>query len=58
MKSARFSRVPHRRTITRRLEATLPEAEAQVQALGQHLLVEVAPGPEEPQASAIDGRMY
>ena len=25
-----FSRVPHRRTITRRLEATLPEAEAQV----------------------------
>jgi hypothetical protein len=53
-----FSRVPHRRTLERRLEATLPEAEAQVQALGQRLLVEVEPGPDEPQASAIDGRMY
>ncbi len=53
-----FSRVPHRRTIERRLETTLPEAEAQVQALGQQMLVEVEPGPDEPQASAIDGRMY
>jgi hypothetical protein len=53
-----FSRVPHRRTLERRLEATLTEAEAQVQALGQRLLVEVEPGPDEPQASAIDGRMY
>jgi hypothetical protein len=53
-----FSRVPHRRTIERRLDATLPEAEAQVQALGQRILGEVAQGPDEPQASAIDGRMY
>ena len=53
-----FSRVPHRRTIERRLDATLPEAEAQVQALGQRILGEVKPGPAEPQASAIDGRMY
>jgi hypothetical protein len=53
-----FSRVPHRRTIERRLDATLPEAEAQVQALGQRILGEVEPGPDEPQASAIDGRMY
>ena len=53
-----FSRVPHRRTIERRLSATLPEAEAQVQALGQQILGEVEPGPDEPQASAIDGRMY
>jgi hypothetical protein len=53
-----FSRVPHRRTIERRLDATLPEAEAQVQALGHQILGEVAPGPDEPQASAIDGRMY
>jgi hypothetical protein len=53
-----FSRVPHRRTIARRLDATLPEAEAQVQALGQQILVEVEPGPDAPQASAIDGRMY
>ena len=53
-----FSRVPHRRTLARRLDATLPEAEAQVQALGQQILWEVEPGPDEPQASAIDGRMY
>jgi hypothetical protein len=53
-----FSRVPHRRTVERRLEATLCEAEAQVAALGQQILAEVEPGPEEPQASAIDGRMY
>jgi hypothetical protein len=53
-----WSRVPHRRTIARRLHATLPEAEAQVQALGQQILLEVKPGPEAPQASAIDGRMY
>jgi hypothetical protein len=53
-----FSRVPHRRTIERRLDATLPEAEAQVQALGQQILGEVEPGPDVPQASAIDGRMY
>src|SRR5262249_18167240 len=52
-----FGRVPHRRTIERRLDATLPEAEAQVQALGHQILAEVEPGPDEPQASAIDGRM-
>jgi hypothetical protein len=52
-----FDRVPHRHTIARRLDATLPEAEAQVQALGQQILGEVEPGLEEPQASAIDGRM-
>lgn len=53
-----FSRVPHRRTIARRLDATLPEAEAQVHALGQRILGEVEPGSDAPQASAIDGRMY
>jgi hypothetical protein len=53
-----FGCVPHRRTIARRWDATLPEAEAQVQALGQQILAEVEPGPEDPQASAIDGRMY
>jgi len=53
-----FDRVPHRRTIARRLDATLLEAEAQVQALGSQILAEVAPGSEEPQASAIDGRRY
>ena len=53
-----FSRVPHRRTIERRLDATLPEAEAQVQARGHQILAEVEPGPDEPHASAIEGRMY
>ena len=53
-----FCRVPHRRTIERRLAATLPEAEAQVRTLGQQMLAEVAPEPDQPQASAIDGRMY
>lgn len=53
-----FERVPHRRTLERRLDATLAEAEAQVQALGQQILAKVEPGPDEPQASAIDGRMY
>jgi hypothetical protein len=53
-----FCRVPHRRTIERRLSATLPEAEAQVQRLGQQILVEVEPEPDHPQASAIDGRLY
>jgi hypothetical protein len=53
-----FSRVPHRRTVERRLDATLPEAEAQVATLGQQILADVVPRPDEPQASAIDGRMY
>src|SRR6478672_11398989 len=43
-----FSRVPHRRTVERRLNATLPEAEAQVAVLGQQVLEEVTPGPDEP----------
>jgi hypothetical protein len=51
-------RVPHRRTIERRLQATLSEAETQVQALGHQILEEVESGPDEPQASAIDGRRY
>jgi hypothetical protein len=53
-----FSRVPHRRTMARRLDTTRPEAEAQIQALGRQILGEVEPGPNEPQASAIDGRRY
>jgi hypothetical protein len=53
-----FSRVPHRRTLERRLDATLPEAEAQSQALGHPLLGAVEPGPDEPHAAAIDGRLY
>lgn len=53
-----FQSVPHRRTIGRRMQALIPEAEAQVAALGQKLAREVAPAAEQPQASAIDGRMY
>ena len=53
-----FSSVPHRRTIERRMQALIPEAEAQVAALGQKIAREVQPAEEQPQASAIDGRMY
>lgn len=53
-----FCRVPHRRTIERRLAASLPEAEAQVQTLGQQIVAEVEPEPDQPRVSAIDGRMY
>jgi hypothetical protein len=50
--------VPHRTTIDRRLKRLLPEAEAQVAALGQQLLAEVRPHATQSQTSAIDGRMY
>ncbi len=53
-----FRSVPHRRTIERRMQALVPEAEAQVAALGQKIAREVTPAAEQPQASAIDGRMY
>ena len=53
-----FQAVPHRTTIERRLRSLLPEAEAQVEALGRRLLEEVRPAVAQPQASAIDGRMY
>lgn len=53
-----FARVPHRRTIERRMQALIPEAEAQVAALGQKIAREVTPAAEQPHASAIDGRMY
>jgi hypothetical protein len=53
-----FACVPHRRTLERRMQALIPEAEAQVAALGRQLAREVAPAAEQPQASAIDGRMY
>src|SRR5215207_7704399 len=53
-----FRSVPHRRTIERRMQALIPEAEAQVAALGRQIAREVQPAAERPQASAIDGRMY
>ena len=53
-----FISVPHRTTIDRRLKKLLPEVEAQVVALGQQLSQEVRPDTQQPQTSAIDGRMY
>jgi hypothetical protein len=53
-----FSVVPHRRTVERRMRSLIPEAEAQVAALGRQIAQEVPPTGERPQASAIDGRMY
>src|SRR5918992_1668663 len=53
-----FALVPHRTTLERRLRSLLPEAEAQVEALGRRLLEEVQPAAAQPRASAIDGRMY
>lgn len=50
--------VPHRTTIDRRLKKLLPEVEAQVATLGQQLSQEVQPDSQQPQTSAIDGRMY
>jgi len=53
-----FAATPHRRTIERRMQSLLPEAEAQVSALGRQITREVPPELKQPQASAIDGRMY
>ena len=53
-----FRSVPHRRTIERRMQALIPEAEAQVAALGQEIAREVQPAAEQLRFSAVDGRMY
>jgi hypothetical protein len=53
-----FARVPHRRTIERRLAALQPEAEAQVAVLGQRIVEQVEPRDGLPVAASIDGRMY
>lgn len=53
-----FERLPHRTTIGRRLNALVPEAEEQIAALGSLIVAEVKPQPDQPEASAIDGRMY
>jgi hypothetical protein len=53
-----FITLPHRTTIERRLKQLLPEAEAQVTALGQQIVKEVQPDAAQPQTSAIDGRLY
>jgi len=53
-----FARVPHRRTIERRMQSLIPEAEAQIAQLGEQIKEEVQPTNEQPLMSAIDGRMY
>jgi len=51
-------RVPHRTTIGRRLVSLVGEAEAHIAALGQVIVQEVKPEKDQPQVSALDGRMY
>lgn len=53
-----FSRTPHRTTIGRRLTRLVPEAEAQIAALGQQILSEVKAEADQSEVSALDGRMY
>ena len=53
-----FARVPHRTSIGRRLMGLVPEAEAQIAALGQQIVAEVKPQADQSEVSAIDGRMY
>ena len=53
-----FGRVPHRTTIGRRLVGLIPEAEAQVQLLGEIIKTEVAPTAAQSPVSVVDGRMY
>lgn len=52
-----FERVPHRKTIARRLACLLPEAEQQIKELGLEILVAIT-NDETAVVSAIDGRMY
>jgi hypothetical protein len=51
-------RVPHRITIGRRLNGLVPEAEAQLAALGDVIVDEVQPHADQSPVSAMDGRMY
>ncbi len=58
VRAMEFVRLPHRTTIGRRLAALIPEAEAQIAALGKQIIDEVKPQPDQSHVSAIDGRMY
>jgi hypothetical protein len=59
-KEIELEAVPDRTTVSRRLKKLLPEAEAQVNGLGQQIVTEVEVKPEkgQPKISAVDGRMY
>jgi len=58
LEAIQMPRVPHRTTIGRRLASLVKDAEAQINLLGEQLLEEVEPKPDQSQVSAIDGRMY
>jgi hypothetical protein len=53
-----FACIPHRRTIERRMQSLVPEAEAQIAHLGEQIKQEVQPLDEQPLVNALDGRMY
>lgn len=53
-----FARVPHRTCIGRRLAGLVAEAEQQIALLGAGIVAEVKPEVDQPEVSAIDGRMY
>src|SRR5262245_18170915 len=53
-----FERLPHRTTIGRRLSTLVTEAEQQIALLGDQIKAEVKPCVDQPEVSAIDGRMY
>jgi len=53
-----FERVPHRTCIGRRLSGLVPEAEQQIALLGDLIVTEVKPEADQPEVSAVDGRMY
>lgn len=58
VRAMEFVRLPHRTTIGRRLATLIPEAEAQIAALGTQIIDEVKPASDQPRVTAIDGRMY
>ena len=53
-----FDQVPHRRTIERRLQALIPEAEEQIAELGKKIVDKLPQSEQQPQITSIDGRMY
>lgn len=53
-----FERIPHRTSIGRRLAGLVCEAEQQIALLGDRIVEEVKPKADQPEVSAVDGRMY
>jgi hypothetical protein len=57
-KMLEFARLPHRTTIGRRLCKQISAAEEQINLIGEQIMQEVKPAPDQEKASVIDGRMY